>query len=418
MKNRIFMDVQEVFQIANNLDCYSNSQTIMIEKYRVQIKKLIDEMEGEAKCSFDIASKHIYLETIDAIRRMQAFSKIYRFTGEERLIIDKKAAESAKVEKRTHEKRESIIGTEKQNSVDHNDIDLPFEGPISLDKFDKTWSTGKVSLESYFNSFIPKNISNDELIKWLDDMTDDFVIPQEDIDDHKKQNLKEIDKVYTSGQYIENQYMWTNVKYGEMGVGLINGDGEVIAEYKEEFDMQYNGCGIIAIINAYHSLGIDLSNEEVAELIAEFEENGCVWGGKFGTSPIAIVEYYENNTPYLVQTTTTTNSKEIEAFSKGSDTFIVEVYNNADDINEGMHYVNIEKRKDENGNITYVVHNAGEFEDKNGNGYIEDDEYIEYDSLDKAIKAVGNDDNSQPIMIIGLSDAPITDAPEKEEKTC
>ncbi len=94
---------------------------------------------------------------------------------------------------------------------------------------------------------------------------------------------------------------------------------------------------------------------------------------------------------------------------KDCDTFIVEVYNDGDDITRSMHYVNIEKRTDENGNVKYVVHNGGYWSDDNGNDEIDKDEYHEkeFDSLEAAIKGSGYKDNGQPIMVIGLEDPDI-----------
>jgi hypothetical protein len=208
--------------------------------------------------------------------------------------------------------------------------------------------------------------------------------------------------VYTSGQYIENQNLWTFVGYGSN-------------------TMSYNGCGIIAIINAFHSMGIDLTIDQVTYLIADFENYGSVLGGAGGTSPMAIVEYFENNTTYEVTYTTSMESDDIEKMATCCDTYIVEVYNEGDDVTEGMHFVNIEKRV-ENGVAKFYVHNTSYFYDENGDGIRQDKEqYIEsgpYYSLEEAIIDVDHNGNSRPIMVIGITDPIYTDAPEKEEETC
>lgn len=151
-------------------------------------------------------------------------------------------------------------------------------------------------------------------------------------------------------------------------------------------------------------------------------------GAKLGTSPMAIVDYFENYTYFDVKYTTSTKAEDIQKIAKDCDTFIVEIYNDGDDITDGMHYVNIEKKEYENGEVKYIVHNAGNYKDKNGNGRCDEDEYIEYDSLEKAIQEAGYDGEGQSVIIIGLDDpteieineeeSVITDAPDKEEKTC
>ncbi len=85
-----------------------------------------------------------------------------------------------------------------------------------------------------------------------------------------------------------------------------------------------------------------------------------------------------------------------------------------------MHYVNIERRVDENGDVKYVVHNSGYYSDDNKNNSQDKDEFVEmeYDSLDEAIENVGHDHDSEPVMIIKITKPEYNDAPEKEEKPC
>lgn len=399
MKSRIFMDVSKVFQISDNLYGYSDIQTNAIEKYRMISKRMVDNMEGKAEQSLDIASNHIHLETTDAIRRLQAFSNIYKFTGENRLLIDKEATALAQIEKLKHRIVVSNGGT---NSISSKVV---YRGmtpvyPFSLEELEEMAELFSLSVDvliMILNEYIPNNVPNDTIVAIMDVFNCRNVRTCV-IKKHLSENVEKIDKVYQSGEYIENQSLWGDVQYAYT-------------------NMKQSGCGIIAIINAFHSLGEDLTDEEVAELISEFERDGCVRSGTWGTSPLAIVKYFEKNTTYEVEYTTSTDSADIEEISD-NDTFIVLVYNDRDDISEQMHYVNIEKIKDENGNEKYIVHNAGEFEDKDHDGRIEAGEYNEYDSLEEAIEAVGYDDNSRSIMIIGLTDPILTDAPENKEKTC
>nr|WP_292166202.1 hypothetical protein [Butyrivibrio sp.] len=413
MGKRIFMDVSQVFAIADKLSNYSDTQTLMIDKYHLTAMKMIDSMEGASKNSLEMAANHIKAETCDAIGRMTGFNLIYKITGNNRLLIDKEGAEAAKLDDNG-----IVIPriTVENNGEQYDNVDskktLTFY--ISSQEIFKITVDFDLSLDEVIQilkGFHPQNVSNDTVIAIMDMLTKKGSISQSTIDEHRKDNLEVIDKVYVSGEYIENQGSWGAIKYGD-------------------YNMAYNGCGIIAMINAYHSLGVDLSYEEAVELIAEFEYYGCVYNGALGTSAMAIADYYRESTEYEVMCTTSIDSNEIKTIGDNCDTFIVVVYNEGSSVYSRMHYVNIEKREDENGNITYIVHNADEYTDKNGDGHITDDEYNEYDTLKKAIEAVGPNDNSEPAMVIGLKDPTkddlkineedsiITDAPENEEKPC
>lgn len=288
----------------------------------------------------------------------------------------------------------------------------PCVTPPSLEDLEKIAEALGLTIEQVeliLKGYIPENVSNDTVVKVMQYVAVLSIVDPFTILIHLIFNGDEIDKVYNSGEYIENQSMWSEVGYAYS-------------------DMAYSGCGIIAIINALHSLGINFTNDQVAELIFLFEEYGNVAGAKLGTSPMAIVDYFENYTNFDVKYTTSTKAEDIQKIAKDCDTFIVEIYNDGDDITDGMHYVNIEKKEYENGEVKYIVHNAGNYKDKNGNGRCDEDEYIEYDSLEKAIQEAGYDGEGQSVIIIGLDDPTdieineeesiITDAPDKEEKTC
>ncbi|MCR5770315.1 MAG: hypothetical protein K6G87_03660 [Butyrivibrio sp.] len=414
MGKRIFMDVSQVFAIADKLSNYSDTQTSMIDKYHLTAMKMIDSMEGASKNSLETAANHIKAETCDAIGRMTGFNLIYKITGNNRLLIDKEGAEAAKLDDNG-----IVIPriTVENNGEQYDNVDSKktFTFYISSQEIFKITVDFGLSLDEVIQilkGFHPQNVSNDTVIAIIDMFTKKGSISQSTIDEHKKDNVEEIDMVYVSGEYIENQEYWGAIKYGD-------------------YNMAYNGCGIIAIINAYHSLGIDLTDEEVAELIAEFEYYGCVNNGAWGTSVMAIADYYREYTEYEVRCTTSADSDDLEIIDKNSDTFIVEVYNDGNSIYGGMHFVNIEKIKDENGDVKYIVHNADCYEDDNGNGHKDKKEaLVEFDSLKEAIENVGSKDNSEYIMVIGLKDpnkndlkineedSINTDAPEKEEKTC
>jgi hypothetical protein len=95
MSNRIFMDVPQVRELADKLGDYSEIQTEKLDKYNNAMKELVGEMEGRAKHGFETASRHINLESKDNTGRMLGFEKVYKFTGENRLLIDEEGAEAA-----------------------------------------------------------------------------------------------------------------------------------------------------------------------------------------------------------------------------------------------------------------------------------------------------------------------------------
>ena len=216
------------------------------------------------------------------------------------------------------------------------------------------------------------------------------VITATSIEQHKIHNLdilrngtpqKEGDNkvIYNTGAYIENQKEWGNVKFGTS-------------------DMAYSGCEIMATYNALVALGEPVSEQTVADLIAKYESNGAVLGGKFGSSPYAIEEYFRTH-GYDVATTTSRDTAAINKIGKRSDTIIVYAYNDKDDITAQIHTVSITKEKDG----SYSVHNAFHHVQNNKNtdtinGYAPKEGFR---TLQEAINAISK--NPASIDVIGIS---------------
>ena len=95
MKNRIFMLVPQVFDIADKLGIYSDDQTNMIEEYYLTSMKMVADMEGASKDSLEAAANQIKEESFDAIGRLAGFNLVYHLTGKNRLSIDQEGAETA-----------------------------------------------------------------------------------------------------------------------------------------------------------------------------------------------------------------------------------------------------------------------------------------------------------------------------------
>ncbi len=211
-------------------------------------------------------------------------------------------------------------------------------------------------LERFIKGFVPHYVDNADVVAamfWLAILSD---VSKETIEEHFENNKKTIISHYKEGQYIENQTEWGDVYYGDT-------------------DMAAGGCGVIAIMNAYRALGVELTPEQAAQIISEFEEYGCCSNGNFGTSSIVISQYLNSN-GCTAREITTDDYDKIEELAEDSDTLIVMVYNDKDDVTQSLHYVNIEKVEHEDGTYGYIVHNGS------------CDPTIEFDSAEDAIKNV------------------------------
>lgn len=204
------------------------------------------------------------------------------------------------------------------------------------------------------------------------------------VENHKKHNMDillngspgkngTIKQIYKAGEYIENQSDWGNVRFGRS-------------------DMAYSGCEILATCNALTALGETVSAQTVADMIAMYECYGAVLGGRFGTSPYALEEYFRQQ-GYRVETTTSTDTAQINAIGAGSDTVIVNAYNNKNDIMAMIHTVSITRDKKEK----FSVHNAY-YRDQTNQFAAKGS----YGSLQEAVHAISNR-NPESIVVIGIS---------------
>ena len=257
--------------------------------------------------------------------------------------------------------------------------------------------------KEFLEGYIPQNWTNDQMIAFLDALSHGRAVPAYVSYFHMLHNKQELADVYVQGQYIENQNDWDNIYYG------INPPGDAGT-------MAYSGCELIAVVNAMHSMGYDMSEEEVAELIDTFETDGAVLDGMWGSSPVAIANYMENH-GYSVTVSSTNDYSEIEKIAENSDTVIVTVYNDANDITAQIHTVNIEKVEHSDGSYGYVVHNVALYNEQNNvPGYQEgEDEFVsskEYSSVEDAIKYMGGSNpDSAIIQTIGISEPIMGDFP-------
>lgn len=147
-------------------------------------------------------------------------------------------------------------------------------------------------------------------------------------------------------------------------------------------DMAYAGCEIIAVYNALIALG---ARTDLGELIRTFERDGMVLSGRFGTSPLAIRDYFEKR---RIRVDITYRESEYEALASRSEVLILTMYNDRHDIFKKIHTICI--TRDEKG---YTAHNT--YGDGRSIGPVP--------SFTKLYGSFGNG-RSRGILLIGIED--------------
>lgn len=131
-------------------------------------------------------------------------------------------------------------------------------------------------------------------------------------------------------------------------------------------NMGDNGCGPVAVYNALLSLKnaekaedkiSDKDNVSLTDVIKDLEHRGATLHGKFGTSPAAIKKYLKKK-GYSTKTCISKKPGKVNEFSENCDTFISIIYNNAESIGDGLHFICTEKT--ENG---FKTHNPEHMSD-------------------------------------------------------
>lgn len=130
--------------------------------------------------------------------------------------------------------------------------------------------------------------------------------------------------------YIEDQNNYADMKYGES-------------------TMKYSGCEIFATFNAIYNI-TGKHDFSLSKMIAEYEKDGMVFSGKFGTAPKAIEDFLKK---HGYKTQMATDETQFDAIGKSHDSLILTMYNDKNDISKEVHTVNISK---ENGKFT--AHNV------------------------------------------------------------
>ena len=215
---------------------------------------------------------------------------------------------------------------------------------------------------------IPGKVSNDTVLKAFELMRKQQATMKKDFSANLKKNLSAFtshqDVIKANKGYVEDQNKYTDMAYGES-------------------TMQYSGCEVFATFNALFNL-TGKYPISLPDMISQYEKDGMVMAGKFGTSPQAICDFL-NKKGYPASITT--KDTEFDALGKKSDSLILTMYNDKEDISKEVHTVNISK---ENGKFT--AHNV----------YCNGKVVGPYDSVSQTIANI-NKGKAKGITLIGVN---------------
>lgn len=217
--------------------------------------------------------------------------------------------------------------------------------------------------ESFFKSFIPQKISNKSTLSFLQLLRKiafhKFPGNLEKNTHNFKNHLQEIEK---NNGYIENQHDYTDMYYGNKTISFCG--CEIIATFNAIYD-----------IKGYHYISFP-------EMINDFEKDGIILSGFFGTSPIAIEDYLNKKG---FKTISSDKKEEYDKIGEIASALILTFYNDKNDIFNMIHTINITKKE---GN--FYIHNNG------------DKCYLEpYISISDLLFRINNG-NAKDIFLIGI----------------
>ena len=183
-------------------------------------------------------------------------------------------------------------------------------------------------------AFIPKNISNRVVVNAFSFLRGLQKLNRRNYSVHieaNRESIKNHAEVIRKAQgYIEDQRNYTDILFGKV-------------------NMQISGCEIFATYNALHNIH-GHSPIELPDMIKEYEKDGMVLSGAFGTAPKAIRDYLKR---HGYSTVFTMKVKEFDRVGEENDTLILTMYNNGMNIMDQVHTVCISI---DNGK--YTAHNV------------------------------------------------------------
>lgn len=188
-------------------------------------------------------------------------------------------------------------------------------------------------LLNWICSIIPK-INNKVMLMFYEVLRKLHRRPKGDISltywQNKNSFVNHLEQIEKQGGYIEDQNNYPDIKYGKKTIS-------------------FSGCEIIAVYNVIQEIFTE-KRYDFAKLIEEFEKDGCVLSGKFGTAPIAMADFFKRRG---YATEVSIKEKDYKQLENDYDSFILTMYNDKHDIRKEIHTVSISK----NGG-KYIAHNV------------------------------------------------------------
>ncbi|MCQ2525535.1 MAG: hypothetical protein MJ130_02095 [Lachnospiraceae bacterium] len=226
--------------------------------------------------------------------------------------------------------------------------------------------SGKI--KKFFRGFIPKHVSNKVVVDVYDvlrvfqhasrkDFSKNYEYNRNGFAQHKSDIKQKLG-------FIEDQNCYTDMKYGKHSI-------------------RFCGCEIIATYNALYSIH-GYNPIAFTDMIREYESDGMVLSGSFGTSPKAIRYFLER---HGYRTEFTTKLSKFDEVASRSDSLILTIYNDGSNIMKAVHTVNVSKA-----NGKYIAHNVY------GNGVVAGP----FDSMIALMQGINNG-RSKEISLIGVS---------------
>lgn len=133
--------------------------------------------------------------------------------------------------------------------------------------------------------------------------------------------LSHTERVAGFGGYIEDQAAYGDMRFGASTV-------------------RHSGCEVIAAYNALRALEGG-GEPSLPRLIDEFERDGMVLSGRWGTAPKAIRDFFVREGYW---TSFTADERDFDGLGGMCDDFILTLYNDRHDIRRQVHTVYVSKR--------------------------------------------------------------------------
>ena len=179
---------------------------------------------------------------------------------------------------------------------------------------------------SAIRSFIPDKVSNHTVVEFFEMMRGVQRIVKRRYRKNDAPNfaadMAHRPAVKKAGGYIEDQHSWKDMRYGLSTVS-------------------FSGCEVIAVYNALNDLaGTDKIS--MFEMVRGFERDGMVFFGIAGTSMKALERYFSSRGYH---TEYSESPAEFDDIAGRSDTMILTMYNDRNDIAAQIHTICISKKR-------------------------------------------------------------------------